>query len=68
MLITIITKIIEAIIIATGKSREAIAAELQEITDDLKAGGIVPDELFDKVSEDHARIAATRASLPSKND
>jgi len=63
-IITIITAVIQGIVKVTKVTREALAKSLEEMAADVRAGGLIPDELLDKVEKDGDRISKIRDSLP----
>lgn len=63
-IITIITAVIQGIVKVTKVTREALAKSLEEMAADVRAGGLIPDELLEKVEKDGDRISKIRDSLP----
>lgn len=63
-IITIITAVIQGIAKVTKVTREALAKSLEEMAADVRAGGLIPDELLAKVEEDNDRLESIRDRLP----
>jgi len=63
-IITLITSIITGLARVTKITREALAQSLEEMAADVRAGGLIPDELLAKVEQDSDRIDNIRDRLP----
>jgi len=63
-IITLITSIIIGLARVTKITREALAKSLEEMAADVRAGGLIPDELLAKVEQDSDRIDNIRDRLP----
>ena len=63
-IITIITAVLNGIAKITKVSREALAKSLEEMASDIRGGGLIPDELLEKVNQDSKKIDSIRDKLP----
>jgi hypothetical protein len=63
-IITIITSVIQGLVRVTKVTREALAKSLESMAADVRAGGLVPDQLLAKVESDGAKLDAMRDRLP----
>jgi hypothetical protein len=63
-IITIITSVIQGLVRVTKVTREALAKSLESMAADVRAGGLVPDQLLAKVESDGAKLDAVRDRLP----
>jgi len=63
-IITIITSVITGIAKVAKVTREALAKSLEEMAADVRAGGLIPDELLAKVEADGDRLDNVRDGLP----
>ena len=63
-IVTIITSVITGIARVAKVSREALAKGLEEMAADVRAGGLIPDELLAKVEADGDKLDNVRDSLP----
>lgn len=63
-IITLITSILTGLARVTKVTREALAQSLEQMAADVRAGGLIPDELLAKVEEDGDRIDSIRDRLP----
>jgi hypothetical protein len=63
-IITIITSVIQGLVRVTKVTREALAKSLESMAADVRAGGLVPDQLLAKVESDSAKLEAMRDRLP----
>jgi hypothetical protein len=61
---TLITSIITGIAKVTKVTREALAKSLEQMAADVRAGGLIPDELLSKVESDGRRLDKIRDNLP----
>lgn len=61
---TLITSIITGIARVTKITRAALAKSLEEMAADVRAGGLIPDELLAKVEADGDRLENVRGNLP----
>ena len=61
---TLITSIITGIAKVTKVTREALAKSLEQMAADIRAGGLIPDELLAKVESDSDRLDDIRGNLP----
>lgn len=65
-LINGISQLLTGIVRTTNATRESLAADLAEITEDLRRGGIIPAEAWAQAQKDAAQVSATRGSLPAR--
>ena len=63
-IITIITSVITGLAKVAKVTREALAKSLEEMAADVRAGGLIPDELLAQVEEDAERLDDVRDGLP----
>jgi len=63
-IITIITSVITGLVKVAKVTREALAKSLEEMAADVRAGGLIPDELLAKVEADGDRLDNVRDGLP----
>ncbi len=63
-IITIITSVITGIAKVTKVTREALVKSLEEMTNDIRDGGLIPDELLAQVEADGERLDKVRDGLP----
>lgn len=63
-IITIITSVLTGIARVAKVSREALAKSLEQMAADVRAGGLIPDELLEKVEDDADRLDNIRDNLP----
>lgn len=63
-IITIITSVITGLAKVAKVTREALAKSLEEMAADVRAGGLIPDELLAKVEADGDRLDNVRDGLP----
>jgi hypothetical protein len=61
---TLITSILTGIAKVAKVTREALAKSLEQMAADVRAGGLIPDELLAKVEEDGNRLDDIRGNLP----
>jgi hypothetical protein len=63
-LTTLITSIITGIARVSKVTREALAQSLEGMAEDVRKGGLIPDELLAKVEADGDRLRNVRDQLP----
>lgn len=63
-IITIITSVISGLAKVAKVTREALAKSLEQMAADVRAGGLIPDELLAKAEADGNRLDSVRDSLP----
>jgi hypothetical protein len=63
-IITLITSILTGLAKVTKVTRAALAKSLEQMAADVRAGGLIPDELLEQVEEDADRLDSIRDNLP----
>jgi len=63
-IITIITSVIHGIAKISSVTREALAKSLEQMASDVRSGGLIPDDLLNKVEADGKKLDKMRGSLP----
>ncbi len=56
-IITLLTSLITGIAKVSSVTREALASSLEDMAKDVREGGLLPDELFEKSEKDSGRLS-----------